>query len=125
MAKIIPLFIVCSTSCSVSSCLHRAESQKMLEVRANYDGKDRDEASSLSLGSSEVITNGFAVPVRTPPKTAHIWIFPHETPTKEYFWGGWMSVVVEGDRWDVERPADTLPAKPDSVSVIQNATVKK
>jgi hypothetical protein len=85
----------------------------MLEVRADYDGKEKDEASELKLGDNHVLqdTSG-AVPVRTTPKTAHVWIFPHETPSKEYFWGGWISVVVEGDRWEIERPGSVAPAKP-------------
>ncbi len=112
MAKIIPLFTVCLINLSLSSCLHRAESQKMLDVRADYQGKEQAEASSLKLGIDDHLPGHSDAPVRTAPKTAHIWIYPHETPTKEYFWGGWMSVVVEGDRWVIDKPADFSPTKP-------------
>ena len=85
----------------------------MLEVRADYDGREKTEAASLKLADGQAlheISNG--LPVRTAPKIAHVWIFPHETPSKEYFWGGWISVVVEGDKWEVERPEGLIPDKP-------------
>jgi hypothetical protein len=85
----------------------------MLEVRADYEGKEKDEASSLKLGDNQVLQGAnLGIPIRTVPKAAHVWIFPHETPNKEYFWGGWISVVVEGDRWEVERPSGAAFEKP-------------
>lgn len=96
--------IVCLISFNATSCIHRAESLRMLEVRADYEGKENEEASELKLSDDQALHDSSnAVPVRTTPKTANIWIFPHETPSKEYFWGGWISVVIEGDRWEVER----------------------
>jgi hypothetical protein len=98
----------------------------MLEVRADYDGKDKDEASSLKLGDNQVLKDAEGgVPVRTMPKTAHVWIFPHETPSKEYFWGGWISVVVEGDRWEVERPSGAVTEKPTLMPGKKNNSDKK
>ena len=117
MKKIIRLLTVCLTSVIATSCLHRADSLRMLEVRADYDGKNKEEASELKLGDDHALREAnVAVPVRTMPKTAQIWIFPHETPSKEYFWGGWISVVVEGDRWEIERPGALAPQKPVSPS---------
>ena len=111
MAKIFSLLIVCSTSAALPGCLHRAESQNLLESRADYLGKAQAEAGKLSLSAAEVKRESVSgVPVRTPPKVAHIWIYPHETPSKEYFWGGWISVVVEGDRWQTAEPG--APLKP-------------
>ena len=116
MGTITHSLTVCLISVIVTSCIHRADSLRMLEVRADYQGKDKDEASSLKLGDNQVLQDtNFAVPVRTVPKAAHVWIFPHETPNKEYFWGGWISVVVEGDRWEVERPSGAAIEKPRKV----------
>ena len=125
MKKIIRLLTVCLTSVIATSCLHRADSLRMLEVRADYDGKNKEEASELKLGDDHALreANG-AVPVRTMPKTAQIWIFPHETPSKEYFWGGWISVVVEGDRWEIERPGVLAPPKPSSSSPVPSTNLK-
>ncbi|MBM4253414.1 MAG: TraV family lipoprotein [Deltaproteobacteria bacterium] len=110
MTRITSLLIVCSTSLSAASCLHRAESKNLLEERADYGSREKAEAGSLKLTDAEVKrepTTG--IPIRTPPKVAQIWIYPHETPTKEYFWGGWISVVVEGDRWQTGLPNDSQP----------------
>lgn len=111
MEKITPSLTVFLISVLTSACLHRADSLRMLEVRADYEGKETSEASELKLENSLSDISG-GVPVRTAPKTAHIWIFPHETPGKEYFWGGWISVVVEGDQWEIERRKQRAPEKP-------------
>lgn len=113
MGTTIRSLTVCLISIIATSCIHRAESLRMLEVRADYEGKDKEEASELKLGDDQMLrdTSG-AVPVRTTPKTANIWIFPHETPSKEYFWGAWISVVIEGDRWEIEHPGSLAPEKP-------------
>ena len=113
MGTITHSLTVCLISVIVTSCIHRADSLRMLELRADYEGKDKDEASSLKLGDNQVLQGAnLGIPIRTVPKTAHVWIFPHETPNKEYFWGGWISVVVEGDRWEVERPSSATFEKP-------------
>ena len=104
--------LICSISLIFSGCIHRADSLQMLEERANYAGKDREQAESLRLGSGQALAEvGANGPLRTAPKVARIWIFPHETPTKEYFWGGWISVVVESDKWNVDRPVEAEPEK--------------
>jgi hypothetical protein len=86
----------------------------MLEELADYAGQEKEMAASLHLGQDQALRDS-AVPVRTAAKTAHIWIVPHETAGKEYFWGGWISVVVEGDRW--ESSPEKLPEKPAASAV--------
>lgn len=118
MGRTLRSFLVFSiNSLALSGCLHRADSLQMLEVRADYDGKAQSDAEALKLGDGTALREiDGGVPVRTAPKIAHVWIFPHETPAKEYFWGGWISVVVEGDKWEVERPAGLFPDKPSNAA---------
>lgn len=118
MGKTFRSCLVClSSSLALAGCVNRAASLQMLEVRADYDGKAQSEAETLKLGDGAALREmSGGVPVRTTPKIAHIWIFAHETPSKEYFWGGWISVVVEGDKWEVERPAGLFPDKPGTAS---------
>ncbi len=124
--KTTQLLIVCLTNLTLSSCLHRANSQKMLEVRADYKGTDQMEASALKLGDgSGRQGTSSCVPMRIAPKTANIWIFPHETPAKEYFWGGWISVVVEGDRWELDHPSEILPEKPNTQNQKEGGNTRK
>lgn len=99
--------VVLASSLLVSACgsMNRADSQRMLDARAAYDSGPSSVTNNLSLKEGGV--DGFRdspVPVRTRPKVAPIWIHPHETATRDYFWGGWISVVVESDQWVMSKP---------------------
>lgn len=113
MKTIVQLLIVCLSSLATGGCIHRAPSLKMLEERADYDGKEKEDAKGLRLGSNhgfnEVVDGK---PMRTPPQIAHIWIFPEEMTQKSYFWGGWITVEVEGGKWDFEHGEGRVPEKP-------------
>lgn len=91
----------------ISGCsMNRADSLRMLDRRAEYE----DPSGTGTLpppGLKQAGVEGFStapVPVRTRPKVASIWIHPHEMASHDYFWGGWMSVVVEADQWVLSRP---------------------
>ncbi len=125
MKKISRSLIVCLTSVGVvSACMNRAESKQMLELRADYEGHEREEAQSLSLGVPNKGHGGVKMPSRTAPKTAHVWIFPHETPNREYFWGGWISLVIEGDKWEFDHPPQSAEPRPGAVSKSSKAGKK-
>ncbi|MGE0175067.1 MAG: hypothetical protein AB7T49_19895 [Oligoflexales bacterium] len=95
--------------------MHRAPSLKMLEERADYEGKEKEEAAGLRLGSNQALSEVVeGVPMRTPPQIAHIWIFPEEMAPKSYFWGAWITVEVEGGKWDFDSTASRVPEKPQS-----------
>ena len=99
----------------LSACTNRAPSLRMLDSRAEYD----DPRMSQELAMKEAGIDGFQngpVPVRTRPKVASIWIHPHEMANHDYFWGGWMSIVVESDQWVLTRPG-SLPNAPAIVEV--------
>ena len=64
------------------------------------------------------------VPARTRPKVAAVWIHPHEMASRDYFWGGWMSVVVEPDQWVLTKPGE-LKAAPGIVDVTKAGQLKK
>jgi Type IV conjugative transfer system lipoprotein (TraV) len=85
------------------SGLTRAESLRMLDERAEYGNNPVEKEPRLK----EAGLDGFKtspVPVRTRPRVAAIWIHPHETGNHDYFWGGWISVVVEQDQWVLTKP---------------------
>ena len=113
MKMIFLLSIVCLSSLAATGCMHRAPSLKMLEVRADYDGKEKEEAAGLRLGDNQALNEVVeGLPVRTAPQIAHIWIFPEEMPQKSYFWGAWITVEVEGGKWDFEKSDGRIPEKP-------------
>ena len=97
----------------LSACMNRAQSFRMLDKRAEYEDMDDSKAisnPSLKEGGIEGFGNG-PVPVRSRPKVAAIWIHPHEMASHDYFWGGWMSVVVEPDQWVLTQPGG-MPVAP-------------
>jgi hypothetical protein len=115
MKMILPLLIVYLSSQLMSGCMHRAPSLKMLEVRADYDGKEKEEAAGLRLGDNQALNEVIdGMPVRTAPQVANIWIFPEEMAQKSYFWGAWVTVEVEGGKWEIEKQDRRFPEKPKS-----------
>lgn len=90
---------------------NRADSLRMLDNRADYSSST-DPLGQLGIkeGGLDQFRNS-PVPVRTRPQVAAIWIHRHETPSKDYFWGGWISVVIEQDQWVLTKPG-ALPAAP-------------
>jgi hypothetical protein len=83
--------------------MNRAASLRMLDERAGYAIGDLPVDASLKGEGVDGFRNA-PVPVRSRPRVAAIWIHPHETASHDYFWGGWMSVVVEKDQWILNRP---------------------
>jgi hypothetical protein len=126
MKKMLLLSIIFLISLVSNGCIHRAPSLRMLEERADYDGKEKAEAEDLRLGDNQALSeviNG--VPVRTPAKTANIWIFPEEMPNKAQFWGAWISVEVDGGRWEIQRTNSRAPEKPQAAKHKAISKVKK
>lgn len=99
---------------SMSGCMSRAQSFRMLDQRSEYDDGKEGSVSNSQPSLQERGIEGFGnnpVPVRSRPKVASIWIHAHEMASRDYFWGGWMSVVVEPDQWVLSQPGG-LPSAP-------------
>lgn len=65
----------------------------VLEERAGYDIKGPPLSSLGNAGGVKY------VPTRIPEKVVVGWLFPHDMPSKVYFWGSWLSIVVEDESW--------------------------
>ncbi len=97
----------------------------MLDARAQY-AKDSKPATTLDLGF--VMENG-AIPVKSEPRVHKVWIHAFEMETGDYFWGGFMSLVTESDRWvfqhpDVDDPYSTDIVAPDAIPANTNKVKK-
>ena len=91
----------------LSGCgsLNRAESQNMLDQRSGYGKADSLKPDiSFQEGGVEGFRNS-PVPTRSRARVAAIYAHPHEMPNRDYFWGGWVSVVVEQDQWVMSKPS--------------------
>jgi hypothetical protein len=92
-------------SALVTGCgsLNRAESSRMLDARSGYGGEGAAASLSFKEGGVEGFRN-HPTPTRSRAKVAAIYAHPHEMPSRDYFWGGWISVVVEQDQWVMSKP---------------------
>ena len=112
--------LVFLTGCSIN----RADSLRMLDRRADYEGQgEGDSSPNLKEGGLDGFHNA-PVPVRTRAQVAPVWIFPHETASRDYFWGGWISIVTEEPQWVLTRPG-RLPPAPGVVDAAKLSGLKK
>lgn len=102
----ISALVIATAGCS----MNRAASLRMLDERAGYDSPEPPADTSLKEEGVDGFRNAL-VPVRSKPKVAAIWVHPHETASHDYFWGGWMSVVVEQDQWVLSKAGRMPTAK--------------
>jgi hypothetical protein len=79
-------------SISLVAC-SSSPTKTVLEERAGYDVKGPPLGC---LGASGGVKY---VPTRVPEKVVVGWLFPHDMTSKVYFWGSWLSVVVEDESW--------------------------
>lgn len=69
--------------------------KSLLEERAGYDVKP----PSLKLSGSGSVKY---VPTRVPETVIVPWLHAKELPSKDYFWGAWISVVVTPEAWEMK-----------------------
>ena len=87
-------FTLISLAFSISLCAcSSAPTRTVLEERAGYDMKEPPLSSLGNSGGAKY------VPTRIPEKVIVGWLFPHDMPSKVYFWGSWLSIVVEDESW--------------------------
>ena len=96
-------------SLGISACsLNRAASLRMLDERAQYEGLP--PLPELKEGGLEGF-RGRPIPSRTRTRVAMVRVHPHELPNHDYFWGGWISILVDRDTWVLTRPRKMPKAK--------------
>lgn len=115
--------VVLASSCLISGCaMNRAASLRMLGERADYEAGEMYFDSTLEERGVDGYRNS-PVPTRTRPKVAAVWIYPADTAGGDYFWGGWLSVLLEQDEW-VPKKRNGLP-KAKAIEEISKETKKK
>lgn len=62
---------------------------------------------------------------RAAPRVAKVYVFPHELPTKDYFWGGYISLIVTEDHWVFETPEETEREDEHAKPAIRKIEVKR
>ena len=84
--------INCISGCS------SAPTKTILEERAGYG------VNTFPQGLEEVGDVQY-VPTRIPEKVVVAWLHAHELPSKDYFWGSWISVLVAPENWVMKKVA--------------------
>ncbi|GHT97389.1 hypothetical protein FACS1894126_1340 [Alphaproteobacteria bacterium] len=109
MKAFTPIFLAFSTSL-LAACA--GSGKNILEQRAGYG---EPAAPGMDLGG---VGDVQYVPTRVPEKVVVAWLHAHELPTKDYFWGSWLSIVAADETWEMVKitpaPSDPLrtPARP-------------
>jgi hypothetical protein len=70
--------------------------KNLLEERAGYGFNP--PPMNLNNGSGAKY-----VPTRVPEKVVVAWLHAKELPSKDYFWGSWLSIVVAPEAWEVKK----------------------
>jgi len=121
--KVYLLTLVALASSGLAGCaMNRAASDRMLNERAEYDvGPGPD------LALREAGLDGFKnspTPIRSRAKVASAFLHPQPTLNPDfYFWGGWVSIVVERDEWVVKRLA-RMPKAPAVIDITNSSPPK-
>ena len=107
------LLISFVTGCSSSQ-------KNYLEERAGYDLR----TPPMLLPNEK---NGKPVaymPTRVPKRVVLAWLHGHELPSHDYFQGAWLSLLVNGETWEmkpIEIPKETKKVKPKSQTTAKKA----
>lgn len=94
MKAFILILLACLSSFVVGCA--SAPSKSLLEERAGYDVKP----PGLKLSGTGSVKY---VPTRVPEQVIVPWLHAKELPSKDYFWGAWISVVVSPETWEMKQ----------------------
>ena len=72
--------------------------KSLLEERAGY-GNNNLPAVNISGGVGAV----HYMPSRIPEKVMIAWLHAKELPSKDYFWGSWLSIIVAPEGWEMKK----------------------
>jgi hypothetical protein len=86
---------------AAAGCQNRAPSLRMLDSRAAYNTDAEDEEVGLYQRARH---HPDSLVRRAAPRIAKVYLYPHELPSRDYFWGGYVSLVVAADEWVFENP---------------------
>jgi hypothetical protein len=107
-------FVLLAFALAIAGCQNRAPSLRMLDSRAAYNADAEDEEVALYQRARH---HPDSLVRRSAPRIAKVYLYPHELPSRDYFWGGYVSLVVAADDWTFENP-DTESGTPAAVREI-------
>jgi len=113
----LPVSLISLSLLAFVGCQNRAPSLRMLDARSGYGAGPEDEEVALYQRGRQ---NSQSLVRKSAPRVARVYIYPHELPTKDFFWGGYVSLVTSPDEWVVESPTgDPTGSENDEKPAIQ------
>ena len=100
-STLISLVFSISLVCGCSS----APTKSLLEERAGY-GFNAPGMQGMTMDGVRY------APTRVPEKVIVAWLHAKELPSKDYFWGSWISVVVAPEGWEMVKVETSKGEKP-------------
>jgi len=94
----IGFFILCAQGCA-----SRAPSLRVLDTRAGYGNEMDDEEVALYERSRKTQDSALR---QGGHRVATAYIYPHELPTRDYFWGAYVSLLIGEEAVSFENPDD-------------------
>lgn len=87
----------------VSGCASRAPSLRLLDTRAAYNSPYDDEEVAIYQRAR---LQGNSIGRAAGPRIVKVYVYAHELPSQDYFWGGYISLVVRRDEVIFESPSE-------------------
>lgn len=84
--------------------------KNLMEERAGYDIRTPPMLLPQEKNGKPVAY----MPVRVPKRVTLAWLHGHELPNRDYFQGGWLSLLVNDETWEmkpVELPKEAKKPK--------------
>ena len=91
------ILILLSFSISCLVACSSTPTKNLLEERAGYG------VNAPPLGQLGTSGGVRYVPTRVPEKVVVAWLHAKELPSKDYFWGSWLSIVVAPEGWEMKK----------------------
>jgi hypothetical protein len=106
---------------TLTGCQNRAPSLRMLDTRAAYNADVDDEEVALYQRARH---HPESIAQQGSSRIAKVFIYPHELPSRDYFWGGYVSMVVTKDEWVFEAPEDAVSEPPAAIREVPKRKVR-
>ncbi len=102
--KVFTLISLVFLSSLINGCASTNQ-KSLLEERAGY-GFTAPPMNMSGQGGVKY------VPTRMPEQVVVAWLHAKELPSKDYFWGSWLSIVVAPEAWEMKKvpiPKTSIP----------------
>lgn len=115
--KVFTLISLVFLSSLINGCASTNQ-KSLLEERAGY-GFTAPPMNMSGQGGVKY------VPTRVPEQVVVAWLHAKELPSKEYFWGSWLSIVVAPEAWEMKKVPIPKTSGPKAKPRTQDKPVQK